>query len=112
MSRSAQELHSRSQVIIQFIPGRLQKITPKPGEVRARISRVYDSQAAKGAAEIFISNLSDLLNYTLNSRVVNITFSLREGTTLYKASHAYVTKPVFAIVSKRQESMSQAVEKS
>jgi hypothetical protein len=105
MSRSAQELHTRSQAIIQFIPGRLQKITPKPGEVRARISRVYDSQAAEGAAGNFLSKISDLLNYTLNSKVVIITFSLREGTTLYKVPHSNGMKPVFGLVSKNRGSM-------
>jgi len=36
------------------------------------------------AAEIFITILSDLLNYTLSFRFVNITFSLCTGTTSYR----------------------------
>jgi len=36
------------------------------------------------AAEIFFTILSDLLNYTLSFRFVNITFSLCTGTTSYR----------------------------
>jgi hypothetical protein len=42
------------------------------------LSRGTYSQAAQ-AAEIFLSNRSDLLNYTLNFKFVNIAFSLGDG---------------------------------
>jgi hypothetical protein len=42
------------------------------------LSRGDYSQAAR-AAEIFLSSLSDLLNYTLNFKFVNVTFSLEDG---------------------------------
>jgi hypothetical protein len=62
------------------------------GEVRARISRVYYSQAAQ-AAEVSYPILSDLLNYTLNLKFVNVAFSLRADSTFYPSVSGVKTPP-------------------
>ena len=75
-SRLTQELQEGSQVIIQF-DAKLTSVGNSQNRGRfalESLSRGDYSQAA-WAAEIIVSNLSDYVNYTLNSTFVNITFS-------------------------------------
>ena len=72
-SRLTQELQEGSQVIIQF-DTKLTSVSNSQNRGRfvlESLSRGNYSQAAQ-AAEKFVSNLSDYVNYTLNFRVVNI----------------------------------------